>query len=296
MTFHRTFGSCWISTWLLHIHGTCKFKQRTLNHKSPATINKQIASTTANSCTHSPSYISYCQVSTTSYILVSPKRNPLDKNKPTGSSRANKVGGSACCLQSAACLSCTRGSYIVDGRRLQKWVGLESTQWSPAQHLSSRERNMAELDTNYIIVIVLVSIVLLLLVTIIVAALLLVYRRRMWCFKRRLNQTRLLQNDLERYGPSRKKRKYDKAFGGKKHKKRKHKKHRNKGKYHSLGRVPRFPKSDPFSNKFLENPLIADDDFDVDWTNPAFDSEEARVFDATITIQSWYRMIRYLLL
>jgi hypothetical protein len=76
-------------------------------------------------------------------------------------------------------------------------------------------------------------------------------------------------------------------------KKPKRRKHKRKGKYHSYGKAPRFPKSDPFTNKFLENPLIADDEFDMDWTNPAFDSEGARVYDATIIIQSWYRMIRY---
>lgn len=150
------------------------------------------------------------------------------------------------------------------------------------------------LDTAYIVVIVLVSVVLLLLVTITLAALLLMYRRRMWCFKRRLNQERLLQSDLERYGPVRRNKRFKqgKAFERKRRKqKRKYKK--SKRKTTSLGKAPRFANSDPFTNKFLENPLIADDEFDMDWTNPAFDSEAAQRYDAAIMIQSWYRMIRY---
>lgn len=116
----------------------------------------------------------------------------------------------------------------------------------------------------------------------------------MWCFKRRLDQARLLQSDLERYGPVRKKKRYKRnRIFERKRQKRKSWKHKNKSKYHSLGKAPRFPKSDPFTNKFLENPLIADDEFDMDWSNPAFDSEGATMYDAAITIQCWYRMVRY---
>ena len=152
--------------------------------------------------------------------------------------------------------------------------------------------NLTETTTTIVIAVVLVSVVLLLLVTIVVVALLLAHRRRMLCFKRRLDQSKLLQSDLERYGPIRSKKRYGRR---KKYDRRKQKRGKNKrkGKYHSLGKAPRFPRSDPFTNKFLENPLIADDEFDMDWTNPAFDSEGARVYDATIIIQSWYRMIRY---
>lgn len=146
------------------------------------------------------------------------------------------------------------------------------------------------LGITYITVIVLVSVVVILVATIGVVAFALVYRRRLLCFKRRLDQNRLLQSDLERYGPVRKKhkQKQSKLFD---RKKAKRKARRNK-KYHSLGKAPRFPKSDPFTNKFLENPLIADDEFDMDWTNPAFDREAAQRYDAAIIIQSWYRMIR----
>ena len=115
----------------------------------------------------------------------------------------------------------------------------------------------------------------------------------MLCFKRRLDQARLLQSDLERYGPVRKKHRHkqSKIFDRKKPR-RKARRNKKKTKYHSLGKAPRFPKSDPFTNKFLENPLIADDEFDMDWTNPAFDREGAMKYDAAIIIQSWYRMIR----
>ena len=149
------------------------------------------------------------------------------------------------------------------------------------------------LDVTYIVVIVLASVVVFLVATIGVVALALVYRRRLLCFKRELDQARLLQSDLERYGPVRKKhkRKQSKLFD-RKNPKRKARRNKKRVKYHSLGKAPRFPKSDPFTNKFLENPLIADDEFDMDWSNPAFDREAAMKYDAAITIQSWYRMIR----
>ena len=160
-----------------------------------------------------------------------------------------------------------------------------------AETTASSGGNQAD-TTTVVIVVVLVSIVLFLLITIAVAALLLAYRRRMLCFKRRLDQSKLLQSDLERYGPIRNNKRYGRRKNADR-RKPKRGKHKRKGKYHSLGKAPRFPKSDPFTNKFLENPLIADDEFDMDWTNPAFDSEGARVYDATVIIQSWYRMIRY---
>lgn len=165
----------------------------------------------------------------------------------------------------------------------------------PENTTSPRGDQTRDNTTTIVIVVVLVSIVLFLLVTIAVAALLLAYRRRMLCFKRKLDQSKLLQSDLERYGPIRNKKRHGRR---KKIDKRKPKrgKHKRKGHYHSLGKAPRFPKSDPFTNKFLENPLIADDEFDMDWTNPAFDSEGARVYDATVIIQSWYRMIRYIMM
>lgn len=158
-----------------------------------------------------------------------------------------------------------------------------------AETTPSSGSNQADTTTTIVTAVVLVSVVLLLVITIAVVAFLLAYRRRMLCFKRRLDQSKLLQSDLERYGPMKRHRRR-KKFDRKKPKRGKHKR---KGKHHSHGKAPRFPKSDPFTNKFLENPLIADDEFDMDWTNPAFDSEGARVYDATIIIQSWYRMIRY---
>ena len=170
---------------------------------------------------------------------------------------------------------------------------------SPAQHklkscimaettISTVGRGEPTDATTIVIVIVLVSTVSLLLVAIVLAALLLAYKRRILCFKRRLDQ---LHSDLERYGPIRNKNKRGrrKNFDRKKQKGGKCKR---KGKYHSLGKAPRFPRCDPFTNRFLENPMVADDEFDMDWTNPAFDSEGAKVHDATITIQSWYRMVR----
>lgn len=48
------------------------------------------------------------------------------------------------------------------------------------------------------------------------------------------------------------------------------------------------PIQDPFSKRFSEIPM--DYDEDLNWDNPLFD----RTKDAAITIQSWWRMARYL--
>ena len=52
---------------------------------------------------------------------------------------------------------------------------------------------------------------------------------------------------------------------------------------------------DPFNPDMLDNPM-ADDDFDTDWSNPAFDAGRSQVYDAAVTIQTWYRMIRFVAL
>ena len=42
----------------------------------------------------------------------------------------------------------------------------------------------------------------------------------------------------------------------------------------------------------LQNPLVGNDEFDGDFSNPLFDVEAARTRDAATTIQSWWRMHR----
>ena len=38
--------------------------------------------------------------------------------------------------------------------------------------------------------------------------------------------------------------------------------------------------------------MVNMEDFNTDWTNPAFDEERAQIFDAAVVIQAWYRMVR----
>jgi len=42
----------------------------------------------------------------------------------------------------------------------------------------------------------------------------------------------------------------------------------------------------------LQNPLVGNDEFDGDFSNPLFDLEAARTRDAATIIQSWWRMHR----
>lgn len=146
---------------------------------------------------------------------------------------------------------------------------------------------MASLDTGRIIVIALASVLVVLLITVLVITLVMMKKRNLLCFKKNVHARPILLSDREleaRYGPKRKRKKSkNKAKSRKK----------EKVKYHSLGRLSSFPKSNPFANKPLENPLVDDEEFDMDWTNPAFDVEGGRLYDAAVIIQSWYRMIRY---
>lgn len=146
---------------------------------------------------------------------------------------------------------------------------------------------------NIAVPVVLVGIILILLVALALSALLFLKKRRKLCFKERfddvkpfLRTDKQLESRASKAGWLYQNKNQRSALKKKKNKK-------SKVKYQSLGKTPKFPKSDPFANKFLENPLVTEDDFDVDWTNPAFDTAQAQVRDAAITIQCWYRMIRW---
>lgn len=157
---------------------------------------------------------------------------------------------------------------------------------------------MAALETEYIIVIVLGSVLLLLLLVFLLLVCLLVRRRRMLCFKRKeADQKPFVLPDkklVERYGQKRPRGGKAGVRGGRGGEKQKGKGGgKAKGKL-KLGESPdlRKPRGDPFAHNYLENPLVDDDEMDMDWSNPVFDVEKSRSRDAAITIQSWYRMIR----
>lgn len=144
-----------------------------------------------------------------------------------------------------------------------------------------------------IVAIVLGSILVLLLVAFLFTSLVVLKTKRLLCFKRNAYQRPFLHSDKElqrrKKGPKKSTRvpfsKRDTKSGSPaKGRKSKH--------YQSIGRAVKFPMRDPFANKLLENPMVSMDDFDMDWTNPAFDETRALKFDATVAIQSWYRMVR----
>ena len=141
-------------------------------------------------------------------------------------------------------------------------------------------------DVSTIIVAVLGSVLVILVLLLGFTTVILLRKRRVLCFK---NSNSLYSNRELQRRHGRRKRKSNQA---RRHKKRDHAKRKTKS-YDSLRKALMFPKSDPFANKHLENPMVNTEELDVDWTNPAFDEEGARAYDAVVTIQSWYRMIRY---
>lgn len=152
---------------------------------------------------------------------------------------------------------------------------------------------MVELEGGFIVAITLASALVLLLLVFLATSLLVIRKKRLFCFRRDHEDGpfRLPDKNELQGGWKRKKLPFEQKH---KHKRKKKAKGGNKSKhYQSLSRLPKFPSSDPFANKFLENPMVDMDDFNMDWTNPAFDKEGAQIRDAATTIQSWYRMIRY---
>ena len=155
-----------------------------------------------------------------------------------------------------------------------------------------------ELDDGVVAVIALGSVLVLLLVVFMLVSLVVLRQKQLLCFKRSRNGRAFLLSDknLERRRGgfkrnselhyARKKRKKTKQPRGKRREQTKH--------YQSLGRAVKFPKRDPFASKYLENPMVDLDELDMDWSNPAFDEDTAQKFEAAVSIQSWYRMTRYL--
>lgn len=149
---------------------------------------------------------------------------------------------------------------------------------------------MVELDTGLIAVIALGSVLIALLLVFMLVSLAVLWQKRLLCFKRGEDTRAFLLADkgLERrHGRFRR----NSALPYAQKKRRKSRKTRVKH-YQSLGKAVKFPKRDPFASKYLENPMVDMDELDVDWSNPAFDEVTAKKFEATILIQSWYRMTR----
>lgn len=150
---------------------------------------------------------------------------------------------------------------------------------------------MAQLEVGFIIVIVLGSVLLLMVLLFAFAFLLVLRTKRLLCFKRKYSSPFLLSDKAPQGGY---KRNSKLPFDQKAQKKSK-KLSKAGGKannYQSFGRAVKFPGRDPFANKLLENPMVNMEDLDMDWTNPAFDETTATKFDAVVSIQSWYRMVR----
>ena len=148
---------------------------------------------------------------------------------------------------------------------------------------------MAELDTGGIVAIAAGSLLVVLFVVFLFTLLLVLRSKGLLCFKKNPYKRPFLHSDREmrkRHGNS-------KVPLGRRSKRRPFDGKKASNNYRSIGRAVKFPKRDPFANKYLENPLVSMDDFEVDWTNPAFDETRALKFEATIAIQSWYRMVRY---
>ena len=153
---------------------------------------------------------------------------------------------------------------------------------------------MAELATQYIVVLVLGS-VLLLLVGVFLALLCLVMkRRRLLCFRREDRDHEPFILPDKKMEERRGKRGLNKEGLGDK------KKPKTKGgaKVRSKARPGgspglRKPRGDPFAHNYLSNPLVEEEEMNTDWSNPVFDIEKSRSRDAAMSIQSWYRMIRY---
>ena len=157
-------------------------------------------------------------------------------------------------------------------------------------------RDKMALATEYIVVIVLASILLLLLLVFAVAVCIFTKRRRLLCFKTDQAARPFLVTDQQleaRFQGKRNQR--DSAFSHKRkskpaaRKKKKSKGNKREFRYEPL-QSPR--KKDPFADGSLGNPLIDEEEFDEDWSNPAFDAERARLYDSSVVIQTWFRMVR----
>ena len=148
------------------------------------------------------------------------------------------------------------------------------------------ESKKMALAVEYIIVIVLGSILLLLVVVFVIVMLLLAKKRRLFCFRRRDGTAEpflVTDKQLEAAYPEEfvmKPKKINRPFSRPK----------NRLRYERISGDP--SKKDPFVGKTLENPMIDDEELDMDWTNPAFDAERSHFFDAAVAIQSWYRTAR----
>ncbi len=150
-----------------------------------------------------------------------------------------------------------------------------------------------QIDGSIIAVIVLGSVLVILLLLFVLTSLIVVRKKRLLCFKRNDYGRPFLHTDREL---EKRRGRLDKdsrlPYGKKVPKKNKKRAKRKNEGYQSFSKALMFPKRDPFAKSFLENPMIDSEELDMDWTNPAFDAARAQKYDAVLSIQSWYRMLR----
>lgn len=157
------------------------------------------------------------------------------------------------------------------------------------------------LDLEFIIVIILGGIVILLILVFLIAMLIFMKKRRMMCFGRDAAAKPFVVTDKQlEAGWRGRQRQKSRPFSQARPSHAKPKGKRGKrgkvgGRYTPLRGSPAAPKKDPFAKGFLENPMVDDEELDVDWTNPAFDENRARLYDAAVSIQCWYRMVRWVI-
>ncbi len=148
------------------------------------------------------------------------------------------------------------------------------------------------LGVEYVIAITLASILLVLVVVLCLAFVVFLKRKRILCFKRdgRGVDKHFARSDQQleaAYGLARGRKPKGKNISPLK------RKEKHSHQYQRLdGRPPSASPRDPFANDVLENPLVHEEELDADWSNPAFDTGRSQLYDAAITLQSWYRMRR----
>ncbi len=138
---------------------------------------------------------------------------------------------------------------------------------------------------EYVVVIILASILVILVVVFFLASLIFLKKRRILCFKRDDSVKPYARTDHQ----------LEVGYGGARGKKPKGKRFSplRSNEYQRLGgRSPSDPKHDPFANALLANPMVDEEELNMDWSNPTFDTEKSQQYDAAITLQSWYRMRR----
>ena len=146
------------------------------------------------------------------------------------------------------------------------------------------------LEVGHIVAIVCAGVFFLVLMAVGSLCVVYVYHRNMLCFRRRRISKRphiYSQGDLEK-GLQRKRR----LKGLNRPPSSSHKRRSSRADGHVHHKKKRLPFEEDH-NTILENPMADPDLERTDFSNPMFDHKKARLRDAAILIQSWYRMWRH---